>query len=447
MPIFNGTSGPDNIGGSETADTINGLGGDDLLGGFGGNDTIRGGDGDDTVIGGDGNDSIFGENHDDLLLGETGADLVDGGAGADILADNDIFVSGGVATAVPDGSRDDLRGGAGDDMLTGGLFDVFDGGTGSDLALINLSSTSGVTVDFRPMNTGGAGALPSGGSIRNVEAGINVTFGSGANTAWGSNFFEEFFGGSGADTFDGGGGGDDLRGFGGNDAIQGGDGVDAIQGGDGDDVMRGGAGADSLNGGAGVDTADYSASAAGVTVDLATGAAAGGDAAGDILTQIENVTGSALADILAGTTAANAFNGGGGDDAINGGGGVDTAVFASIASDAAVWHRNVDGSWTITGTDGADTLANVEFLDFSDRGVFLDRASRTFSGNGTSDVLFRRTDGIIASWEVSGTTIGSAHFLPTAGAEWSILATGDISGDGRDDVIWRRDNGLVYPGP
>ena len=76
--------------------------------------------------------------------------------------------------------------------------------------------------------------------------------------------------------------------------------------------------------------------------------------------------------------------------------------------------------------------------------MFLDRAARTFSGNGTSDVLFRRTDGIMASWEVTGTTINAASFLPTAGAEWSRAGTGDFNGDGRDDVLWQRSDGLVY---
>jgi hypothetical protein len=49
----------------------------------------------------------------------------------------------------------------------------------------------------------------------------------------------------------------------------------------------------SPSGGVGTDTVDYSARSAGVTVNLTnTGAQSGGDAAGDILSNFENVVGS-----------------------------------------------------------------------------------------------------------------------------------------------------------
>ena len=103
------------------------------------------------------------------------------------------------------------------------------------------------------------------------------------------------------------------------------------------------AGADTLSGGAGVDEADYSASGAGVNVSLATGTGSGGDAAGDLLTGIENLTGSDQADVLTGDASDNVLDGGAGDDALAsglgadtliGGAGVDTADYSD--SDAAV---------------------------------------------------------------------------------------------------------------
>ena len=60
----------------------------------------------------------------------------------------------------------------------------------------------------------------------------------------------------------------------------GGSGSVAIGAGGGANWLIGGSGADRLDGGAGIDTATYAASAAGVTVSLASGTGSGGDAAG-----------------------------------------------------------------------------------------------------------------------------------------------------------------------
>lgn len=70
--------------------------------------------------------------------------------------------------------------------------------------------------------------------------------------------------------------------------------ADNINGGAGDDTIAGLVGADTLDGGAGVDTLDYSSSLAAVTVNLASNTTSGGDAAGDIISNFESVTGSKL---------------------------------------------------------------------------------------------------------------------------------------------------------
>jgi glucose/arabinose dehydrogenase len=151
-----------------------------------------------------------------------------------------------------------------------------------------------------------------------------------------------------------------------------------------------------------------------------------------------------VADLIDGGAGNDILVGGAGADTLAGGTGVDTARYG-VASTGAAWRRNVDGSWTVAaGVDGVDALTTVEFLDFTDRDVFLDRAPRTFSGNGTSDILFLRSDGRVAAWEVTGAAINGASILPTVGPEWTPLGTGDLSGDGRDDVLWRRNDGLVF---
>src|SRR3546814_17659561 len=68
-------------------------------------------------------------------------------------------------------------------------------------------------------------------------------------------------------------------------------------------------------GGSGTDTASYAGSANGVTVDLTTGTGLGGDAQGDTLSGIENLTGSNYDDTLTGDGGTNSLTGGNGNEA------------------------------------------------------------------------------------------------------------------------------------
>lgn len=90
--------------------------------------------------------------------------------------------------------------------------------------------------------------------------------------------------------------------------------------------VQGGAGLDVFLGGAGRDTLSYTGSSAGVTINLATGVASGGDATGDVFSGFENVLGSAHADRLVGNAQINVLDGGGGNDLISGGAGRDTLL-------------------------------------------------------------------------------------------------------------------------
>jgi serralysin len=100
----------------------------------------------------------------------------------------------------------------------------------------------------------------------------------------------------------------------------GGSGSDRIFGNHIDNVLNGRLGPDLLNGRLGLDTADYSASPAGVRVNLEvrTEAAAGGHAEGDVLREIENLLGSDHNDVLTGDAGPNTLRGRGGDDVLAG---------------------------------------------------------------------------------------------------------------------------------
>ena len=76
------------------------------------------------------------------------------------------------------------------------------------------------------------------------------------------------------------------------------------------------------------------------------------------------LTGNAANNILDGTT---------GNDTIDGGAGIDTAVFSGPSINYQLGFAK--GSWTVqdkTGTDGTDTVTNVERLQFANKTVITD---------------------------------------------------------------------------
>ncbi len=151
----------------------------------------------------------------------------------------------------------------------------------------------------------------------------------------------------------GGGGDDTLDGGKSNDTLNGGPGLDTLLGGPGNDILIGGADADNLDGGAGSDAAFYATSPSAVTVDLLLNIISGGHATGDVLTNIERLTGSAFADILGGGNADNTLIGGADADTIFGDGGKDTL-------------KGDDGADNLTGGNGVDTLRGGNDADIFD---------------------------------------------------------------------------------
>jgi len=140
--------------------------------------------------------------------------------------------------------------------------------------------------------------------------------------------------GAGNDTVLAGAGNDEVHGEEGNDLLDGGAGDDYLSGGAGDDTFVGGDGNDTFLGGTGLDIIDYSGSDAAVSVNLATGVLAGGDAEGDsIVSGVDGAIGTDFNDTLIGfnqqgtdpaDTFTNLFYGEGGDDTIQGAGGDDS---------------------------------------------------------------------------------------------------------------------------
>ena len=151
-----------------------------------------------------------------------------------------------------------------------------------------------------------------------------------ASALFGEQGNDRLIGGTGASILEGGPGDDVVGGFStccatpveaGNDTLRGGPGRDRLIGGDGND---------SIDGGPGEDTGDYSQPARGqasrsparaVRANLRTGSASG--AGTDSLTDIENLVGSRLRDVLIGDDGANLLKGGRRSDRLLGGDGAD----------------------------------------------------------------------------------------------------------------------------
>jgi Ca2+-binding RTX toxin-like protein len=324
-----GGFGADQIFGGDGADLLQGEGDADTLNGEGGIDSLAGGDGDDVLIGGAGADSLGGG------AGIDAADYAASSAGANVNlqtgiatggdAEGDTFVSienviGSVFADTLTGRdfvANTLTGGDGNDVLSGGTggADVMIGGAGIDTLDYSLSPNG---VDVRLFSGAAAGGSANGDSYSSIE---NI-IGAATKT-------DTLAGDANANSIWGGGGNETITGRENTDTLYGEAGNDTLLGGADSDVLIGGIGADTLGGGSQDDTADYSASDAGVTVNLQTGSGLGGHAQGDVLVSIEDVIGSAFADVIIGKANVwdNVFDGRGGDDTYTGGLGDDVFVF------------------------------------------------------------------------------------------------------------------------
>ncbi len=354
----------DVITGSASSNTIEGAGGNDMLYGWHGNDTLRGGEGNDFLRGGAGSDRLEGGNGNDIadyaqstggvtihlsdnkvenggwaqgdkLVGIEGAngsnynDMFDGNSGSNTF-------SGGAGT-------DTLRGLAGNDYLAGGASsDRLDGGSGYDYADYSASSVA-VTVNLSDSRVESGGDA-QGDRLISIEA----VFGSASD-----------------DTLTGSNSGNVLEGRDGNDTLSGLGGNDTLRGGNGNDVLIGGSSADRLEGGNDTDTADYSTSGSAVFVNIGNSTVeSGGDAQGDRLIDIENLTGSSFADTLIGDGNANVLVGAQGNDTLTGAGESDTFVFNETGYDDTItdFQDTID---MIEITAGATSFGDLVITDSS----------------------------------------------------------------------------------
>ena len=408
--VLVGDDGVNRLGGDEGDDELQGGSGNDQLFGNLGNDRLYGGNGDDELRGNEGNDLLYGEVGDDSLYGGDADDELRGGGNNDQL-----FGETGEDLLYGNEGDDELNGGEGNDRLFGEAgADEMDGGSGIDWVSY-LASDTGVTVNLT--NGTGTGGDAQGDVINNVEnlAGSDyadvLTGDAASNILHGLNGDDELRGDGGNDVLEGGAGADQLDGGTGvdtvsyqtsdegvtvdlvegtgegghaegdvlsdiesvmgsdhNDFLYGDDSANHLEGYGGNDQLSGGIGADRLDGGNGEDWVLYSASGAGVTVNLEDGTGKGGHAEDDVIVDVENVQGSNYQDILIGDAGENFLLGLDGADRLDGGDGIDWVSYQH--SDLGVTVDLIDGAGERGNAQG-DVIVNVENVQGSPHGDIL----------------------------------------------------------------------------
>ena len=71
-------------------------------------------------------------------------------------------------------------------------------------------------------------------------------------------------------------------------------------------------------------------------------------------------------------------------------------------------------------------------------------AIKDLNGDGTSDLLWQRNDGLIVDWSMKGGAISSGAIVSGLDGGWVFLAAADLDGDGKADMLWRQQSsGLI----
>jgi Ca2+-binding RTX toxin-like protein len=497
-----GNDGANKLNGGAGADTMKGGKGNDIYvvdtGGLAGDKVEESSDeGDDTVealvdgytlgsnlenltlLGGAkvGTGNLLGNN---IVGNATAGNVLNGGGGADTM-------TGGAAgdTYYVDTSLDviiDTAGGV-DKVIATGNYALGANLENLDLTGIDNINGYGNTLDNTVAGNNGNNLIDGGSGVDTASyaaavAGVNANLGTGQATGGGgndtlinveglvgSNYGDSLTGNTGVNVLNGGVGADTMAGGAGSDVYYVDDGNDVVV--ELDNVaVGGGVGALDLSQYAGVsDTVNASInySLGGFVENLqqignsninGTGNDLRNDMAGNNgnnwlqgLGDIDTLSGGLGNDTLDGGAGNDLLKGEGGNDSLEGGLGEDTAIFVGLKANYTVGRAG--NSYTVTdnvGTEGVDTLTNVEKLQFSDSTVSLGRTPGDYNGDGKSDILIRNNStGMLWQYQLNGTAITGQGLVGGTGVDWQVVGNGDYNGDGKSDILIRNDStGMLW---
>jgi hypothetical protein len=350
---------------------------------------------------------VNGDGYYDLIIGayladpngsNSGAAYVVFGAASGFTASLDLSdLDGANGFKINGGATDDWTGfsvSAAGDVNGDGFDDLIVGAGGADAN--GLSS--------------GASYIIFGKQTKATSGDDEMTGASGEETISGLGGDDTLLGLAGNDQLLGGTGSDNLRGGAGNDSQNGGASDDSILGGTGADTIIGATGSDTLSGDSGADVVSYVGSDAGVTVNLTTSRASGGDAAGDVISGFEGVIGSSNADTLTGGATADTVDGGRGDDKISGADGADLliggtgkdTVSGGVGNDRFIFKFASESSTAATtadtitdfakGKDKIDLSAIDAFTSSGANDAFIWIDTAAFNSTSKGEVRYEKFD-------------------------------------------------------
>ncbi|WP_407067293.1 calcium-binding protein [Methylobacterium sp. Leaf111] len=417
------------------------------------NDTMTGTASADRLLGGRGTDLLKGNEGTDYLWGGAGTDTLTGGSGQDRFAFHQVSEAGDIIT--------DFRAGSGGDILDLSVMDkryewhgdIFQEGyvkfvqSGADtllkvdangggdgfITLATLKDVSAGSLTAANIQTSmladGTGYIsppPTESSPDPVPAPTPAPVTPSAPV-------------SGTATHLGTTGSNYLQGSSGNDILKGLAGDDFLLGRVGNDILEGGTGSDTLVGGDGSDTASYASATTAVKASLYDASTNLGEAKGDVYYGVENLLGSAYADVLQGNGSMNVLAGGAGDDTLSGMSGMDTlwggagndhlyggnqndTLIGGLGKDVLVGGADRDTFVFHSAAEGGDTL--VDFVHAFDKIKlgsafgFADTAQINFVDGGNEPfqakvtLLYDQDTGVL-SFDADGSGSGHAVVLAT----------------------------------